>query len=176
MSSNVEFEVIFFLFCNAFGFGKLPIIPREDIVDWTKNEKSKYIDAAGLYYEAVNNTFWYLKGKFVFCLAKSLKNISLGEMKFLRDAKSPWRVRAYMEKFERGQWHVMLHCLKTECLIFVKSCIVLICLGILPYHFLIKKIVLILLDTLKRLEMVKPPKFQARYHAHSQESIDLVSI
>lgn len=31
-----------------------------------------------------------------------------GDVKFLKEVKSPWPVRIYLEKFERGQWNLFL--------------------------------------------------------------------
>lgn len=43
-------------------FAILQVLPDENIYDCTKNGKSKYINWTGLYYEAINDTLFYLNG------------------------------------------------------------------------------------------------------------------
>jgi len=98
------FKFISLAFVAVAAHGKMFLVPGENLEDCTSGGKAKYVDWTGLTYDAINDTLFYMNG----------------ELRFLQAVKSPWRLRMYMEKFERNAWNIAVMDRKVPdfCLIF----------------------------------------------------------
>lgn len=81
----------------------------ENYEDCSTGGKPKYIDYSGLEYEYFNDTEYFLNGNVTQngILYYSSKQIS-GELRFLKEMRSPLKYSLVLEKFDRGQWHVSI--------------------------------------------------------------------